>query len=141
MMYIHHVGYLVKKIAKARAVFIELGYREQKGVVYDECRDTFILFMEKDGYTIELVSPGSKESVVYSLIKRYKNTPYHICYCSDDFERDIQSLEETGFMKVDCPTPAPAIDNCRACFIISSQIGLVELLEADLGMQRQVSRG
>ena len=129
MMYIHHIGYLVKKIDEARGVFAELGYTEQKSVIYDEYRGIFVLFIEKDGYTIELVSPGPEESVVSGLIKKYKNAPYHICYCSDDFERDIRNLEEAGFMKIDQPTPAPAIDNCRVCFLISHQIGLVELLE------------
>lgn len=131
MMRIHHIGYLVKNIDEAKTVFLGLGYTERQGVTYDKHRDIFILFMEKDGYIIELVSPGSTESVVSNLIKKYKNSPYHICYYSDDFEQDVHNLEASGFMMFDQPAPAPAINNCQVCFLISPQIGLVEILKTD----------
>ncbi len=128
-MRIHHVGYLVKKLEKARAVFAALGYAKKGEVVYDEQRDVDILFMEKNGYTIELVSPESERSVVAELIKKYKNAPYHICYVSDDFESDINGMNEKGFIRIDEPVPAPALDGQRVCFFMNPYIGMVELLE------------
>ena len=57
MMRIHHIGYLVKNMQKAEAGFVSLGFRK----IEDSCHDTYrkvdIIFMEKDGYVIELVSP------------------------------------------------------------------------------------
>lgn len=128
-MRIHHIGYLVKKLEKARTVFAELGYVETGETVYDEYRDVDILFMEKDGYTVELVSPKSDRSVVAKLIKTYKNAPYHICYVSRDLEADRAHMNEAGFVSIDEPTPAPALGGRRVCFFMNPHIGMAELLE------------
>ncbi len=129
MIQIHHIGYLVKNIKKAKGSFVNIGFSVTQDVIYDPYREVDILFMEKDGYTIELVMPKSDTSVVAKLIKSYKNTPYHICYLSDNFEQDILYLSTSGFTQIDTPTPAPAFGNRKVCFFIGSQIGLIELLE------------
>lgn len=129
-MRIHHIGYLVKKADKAKDVFTSIGFSVKQEPVYDQIRDIHVLFMEKDGYVIELVSSNSKNSVVANLMKTYKNSPYHICYESEDFDDDIKGLTEKGFMSIDRPTPAPALDGRRVCFFMNSQIGMIELLES-----------
>lgn len=128
-MHIHHIGYLVKKLDKAKDSFISIGFSVKQEAVYDKARDVNILFVEKDGCLIELVSPNSKGSVVAHLMKTYRNSPYHICYESEDFDNDIESLAGKGFMSIDRPAPAPAIDGRRVCFFMSPQIGIIELLE------------
>ncbi len=127
-MKIHHIGYLVKHIEAAKGKFEELGYTIKTDVVQDVERGVFICFMEKDGYSIELVSPASEHSSVKSLVKRYGNSPYHICYQAEDFDRDLSELESGGFLRIDCPSPAPAIEGRKVCFLQNSQIGMVELL-------------
>ena len=129
MMKVHHVGYLVKRLEKAEKAFSALGYVEKQKVVYDPIRDVDISFWEKDGYTVELVCPKSEKSVVANLIRTYKNAPYHICYETDDLEAEMNKMEKTGFMKIDNPTPAPAISGGgTVLFLYSAQIGFVELL-------------
>lgn len=129
MMQIHHIGYLVKNIQKAQTQFEMLGYQSVGQVKYDEYRDIDILFMEKDGYTIELVCPKSKESVVSNLIKTYRNAPYHMCYETECFDEEIENLERNGFTRFDEPCPAPALNDRRVCFLLSPRIGMIELLE------------
>ena len=51
---IHHIGYLVKKIDKAKNTFESLGYLTRQDTVYDDIRKVNICFVEKDGYLIEL---------------------------------------------------------------------------------------
>lgn len=128
-MRIHHIGYLVKRLEKAKDVLQSGGYTVIQDAVYDEIRGVDIAFLEKDGYVIELVSPKTKDSVVASLIRTYKNAPYHICYSSDDLEADMKRLRERGFIGIDEPTPAPALGGRRVCFFMSPHIGMVELLE------------
>lgn len=128
-MRIHHIGYLVKKIDKAKDSFASIGFSIKQETVYDHIRDVNILFMEKDGYTVELVSPNSNRSVVAHLMKTHKNSPYHICYETEDLDTDITSLAEKGFMSIDRPTPAPALNGRRVCFFMSPQIGIIELVE------------
>ena len=68
-----------------------------------------ILFLQKDGYRIELVSPYTADSVVSGLLKTYKNAPYHICYEAENFSEELARLEESGYIRIDEPTAAPAI--------------------------------
>lgn len=131
MLKIHHLGYLVKNIEKAKGSFAALGFSVVQDSVYDPCRGIELLFMEKDGYRIELVTPKTETSVVSKLIKTYKNAPYHICYLSDNFEQDIKDLSGSGYIQIDVPTPAPALGNARVCFLMGAHNGLIELLEKE----------
>lgn len=125
---IHHIGYLVKKIEKAQKTFLTLGYQAETDVVYDPIRDIHICFLEKDGYRIELVSPASENSVVSGLLKKYKNCPYHICYEAEDYESASAALSEAGFLAIDTPTEAPALNGRKVAFFSSPVIGMIELL-------------
>lgn len=127
---LHHIGYLVKKIDAAVTQFKLLGYVIQKDIAYDDYRKINICFMEKDGYVVELVSPASPDSVVTGLLKKYKNSPYHLCYESDDFDNDFETLTKEGYTAIDTPTPAPALDHKRVVFLMNINIGMIELLEA-----------
>ena len=130
MMRVHHIGYLVKHLDKSRDSFLSLGFQVMGETVYDAYRDTDILFLQKDGYTVELVSPRSDASVVGRLIKTYKNAPYHLCYETDDFEQERKRLEASGFLLIDPPAPAPALDGRLVCFLMSAKTGILELLAA-----------
>ena len=129
MTRVHHIGYLVKHLEKSRDSFLSLDFQVTGEAVYDEYRDVDILFMEKDGYTVELVSPRSDASVVARLIKTYKNAPYHICYETDDLTAELARLESSGFTRIDDPAPAPALGGRRVCFLMSARTGMIELLE------------
>lgn len=129
MMRVHHVGYLVKNMEKASAAFFVLGYAEKQSVVYDNIRDADIVFLGKDGYVIELVRPCSERSVAAGLMKIYKNAPYHICYETDSFLEDMAMLEDSGFLRIDEPTPAPALGQRKVVFLLSASAGMIELLE------------
>ncbi|MDD6812017.1 MAG: VOC family protein [Lachnospiraceae bacterium] len=125
---VHHIGYLVKKLDAAIRSFENLGYRITEPTVYDDIRKVNICFLEKDGYTIELVSPVSEDSVVSGLMKKYKNSPYHICYETEDFEHDYQELTSNGFIAIDAPTPAPALQNREVVFLTNASMGMIELI-------------
>jgi methylmalonyl-CoA/ethylmalonyl-CoA epimerase len=133
-MRINHIGYLVKNIEKARAVFEGLGYTVSRldmgcDVVYDGYRDVDLCFMEKDGYRIELVSPKSRDSVVYGLLKKFGNNAYHICYETDDIENEVDRLRGKRFVQSGETRPAVAFGGRRVCFMVNSVIGMIELLE------------
>jgi methylmalonyl-CoA/ethylmalonyl-CoA epimerase len=129
-MKIHHIGYLVKKIDKAIKAFEGLGYVLTQDVMLDEYRQANICFLEKDGYAIELVSPVSKESVVADLMKKLGNTPYHICYVTDDMDGDIEKLLEQHYVMCSEKHEAVAIDGKNVCFLIHPFMGMIELVEA-----------
>mgnify|MGYP002509632694 FL=1 len=126
---VHHIGYLVKHIDKALSEFERLGYTAVSQVVFDDIRKIHICFIEKDGYRIELVSPADNSSVVAGLIKKYKNSPYHLCYETPDLDASLAALTGEGFTAIDMPTPAPALQNRRVVFLMNPFLGMIELLE------------
>lgn len=129
VMRIHHIGYLVRKIDKAIVKFKELGYSVEKEPVYDEYRQSDIAFLTKDGYRIELVSP-EKTSEVYPLLKKFGASPYHICYETDDIDKDTAGLKDQGYMIFTEKQPAPAIgEEAEVVFLFHSQAGMIELVE------------
>ena len=127
---IHHIGYLVKKTEAAIQAFEALGYQLIQAVMYDDIRKVNICFLQKDDYCIELVSPAAEDSLVSGLMKKYKNSPYHICYETTDFDRDYQMLLSNGFISIDTPTPAPALQGRDVVFLTSASMGMIELLRS-----------
>lgn len=128
-MNIHHIGYLIKKMERAISAFEKLGYEQESEIVFDAYREIDICFMIKDGYRIELVSPKSKKSVVYDLLKKYGNSPYHTCYVCNDMMPAVEKLREQGYVKYDEPHEAEAFSNKLVCFLIHPYLGMIELLE------------
>lgn len=129
MMKIHHIGYLVKKLERALCTFQGMGYAIAQGKIRDEHRKIDIVFVEKDGYKVELVSPYDTESVVGELIKRFGNSPYHICYETDDIDAEIERLHDERYVLCGDIAPAPACGGARVAFLINPYLGMIELLE------------
>lgn len=128
-MKIHHIGYLVKKLDKALKAFQALGYAVAQEKVHDDNRGIDIVFLQKDGYAIELVSPVSAESVVADLIKRLGNNAYHVCYETPDIEAEIERLRDERYVVCSEPNRAPACGGRRVCFLIHPYMGMIELVE------------
>ena len=128
-MKVHHIGYLVSKLDRAVKPFIDLGFRVTQDTVRDEGYGVDIMFLQNGETVIELVSPISDESVVKPLMKRQKNSPYHICYECEDLEAAIDELRAKGFVAWADPHVAPALGKSRVCFLIHPHAGMIELYE------------
>ncbi len=127
-MKIHHIGYLVKKIDKSIPLFNTLGYELTKDVYYDAVRKSHICFMENGGITIELVCP-ERDSDIYPLLKKYVNTPYHICYAVEHIDTAIAALTNNGWLLFKDKAPAPAIsDTAEVAFLMHTNAGIIELV-------------
>lgn len=127
-MKVHHIGYLVKNMNEAIEEFGQLGFKEGP-VVRDEYRGIDICFTENEGYCVELISPYCEDSTVSGLIKKYKNSPYHLCYISDNLEKEVEELAAKGYVQMGEPKEAPAIDGRRVVFMMNGSIGLIEIVE------------
>ena len=98
--------------------------------IFDEYRKVNICFLEKDGYLVELVSPAEINSVVSNLLKKIGNSPYHICYETENFDKDVQILLEKKYVMCSEKHEAVAIDGKNVCFLVHPYMGMVELVEA-----------
>ena len=128
-MTIHHIGYLVKRLERARKAFEELDYCVEQETVRDEYRKIDILFLTKDGYRVELVSPYDSSSVVAGLLPRIGNSPYHVCYEVDDMDAEIERLRDSHYVVSSSPAPAPACGNALVAFLVHPYLGMIELLQ------------
>ncbi len=83
---------------------------------------------------MELVCPYTKTSDVAGLLKRIKNSPYHICYCSSDIEKDSVLLREDGYLPITETAKAPALDNRDVRFFMHPALGMIELVRDSSGV-------
>lgn len=130
-MTIDHIGYAVKRIDRAKDAFIDLGYNFEPRID-DIDRNVRIVFGEKDGYRIELISPldRKKESPVDLYLSNSVGIPYHICYRSKDFDNEVKKLEMGGCKVVIAPKPAVAFGGKRVIFMMNIGFGLMEIVES-----------
>jgi len=126
--YIHHIGYLVKDIEKSAQNFETLGY-VRENLTFDPVQKADILFMNLNGIKIELVAP-QKDSQVYPLLKKYRDSPYHICYVVENINTAISDLQLLGYMIFREPVEAVAINtNAKVAFLMKRNVGMIELVE------------
>lgn len=128
-MKIHHYGFLTKSITESLNEFEALGYSKKGGQVTDESRKVNIQFIESEnGHCIELISPVNSQSVVYGLMKKFKNQVYHICYQVAEINTAIKKLQTQGFMVIEPPKYAPAL-HCHVAFLYAQYTGIIELMD------------
>jgi methylmalonyl-CoA/ethylmalonyl-CoA epimerase len=128
-MKIHHIGYAVNNIEDSLNEFKKLGYKCVENKIVDKKRKVIIQFIKNGDYLIELVAPLGKESPVTNLLKKQGNSPYHICYETDNLEKEIKDLDDDGFVIISDLLKAPAIYNKKVIFLYKKEIGLIELVE------------
>ncbi len=129
-MKVDHIGYAVKRIDRALNAFEKLGFVFEP-VIDDTDRNVKLAFGGKDGYRIELVSPLDKkaESPVDKYLSNTVGVPYHICYQSDELDKDVEELKKQGFKVVIEPREAIAFSGRRVVFMMNIGFGLMEIVE------------
>lgn len=134
-MRIHHIAYAVENIAAARVKMEYLGYRVTQPVMRDTERNIRIEFMrhQESGLCIELVEPDGEPNSVSGYLDKNNgmSVPYHICYETGDLEQTIEECRGKGFMLLQKPAPAIAIDGRRVAFLFSKDGGMIELVEIE----------
>lgn len=129
MIKVHHIGYAVKNISKSLEMFVNLGYEVKKSTVKDEKRKVEIAFVQNNNYLVELISPLDDESPIKNYLDKIGNTPYHICYETNEIEEAIIDLRKQRYFVIEKPSEAVALNNQRVAFLYHPNYGLLELLE------------
>lgn len=129
----HHVGVAVYDIRESLEKYKLLGYDQISDVVIDDSRNIAIAFVknQKDQHVIELITPMKDKSPVTKLLKDNKNIaiPYHVCYKVNSIKETVEKLKSNGFILTTPVSSAIAFDNKNVVFMLSREVGLVELLE------------
>lgn len=130
-MKIHHIGYLVEDIDSTTNQFKYLGFEKVGNKTTDDIRRIYVQFLDNNGVIVELVQPIDENSQVFNLMKRYKNSPYHLCYSVDNIETACDILCRNGdYMLITAPQEAPAISGTPdVVFLMNANAGIIELVE------------
>ena len=136
-MRIDHIGYAVQDMLAGIDSFLNLGYRLHQEAVEDHERGVEICFVtDPNGVKVELIAPIQEGSPIDTWLQKNGNSPYHICYESENLAEDIALLKEKGFMVLHSPQAAPAMNNRYVSFLYSRSSGLIELVEKKQETQR-----
>jgi len=128
-MKIHHLGYLVQNIDESLIEFERLGFEKISDKVIDAERMVLIQFIKSDNYVIELIEPESSDSPVAALLKKNGEMPYHICYLVDDIAQEVDNLLNSGYILIEKPGAAVAMENKKVAFLYKKGVGIIELVE------------
>jgi len=126
-----HVGIATISIEKSIKSFEVIGYNAATRIIYDENQDVKVCFLTKlKSPRIELIEPHSSNSPIALLLKKNNGIiPYHFCYQVKSMDETISNLTSQGFIKITNPSPSPAFNNNKVCFLFKQNMGIVELVE------------
>jgi len=133
-MEIDHIGVLCKDLAKSVRHYESLGFVVSKDRVTDTVRNLDYVFMTNHQYTFELLAKSreSEPSDVDALLNAAwlpGNKLYHVCFLSNDLEKDIEKHKGLGYKLIRPPERAVACENRRVAFMLHHSFGLIEFLE------------
>lgn len=127
---VHHYGFLTDDIAKSIEAYRKLGYTQRSRTTDHQRKIEIVFVATENDDQIELIMPIAEDSVVSKLMGKLKNSIYHTCYLAEDLDGCLRELRSLGFMMIDPPTPAIALQNRRVAFLYSRHAGMIEILES-----------
>ena len=125
-MKIHHIGYAVNNIDKALLEFSKLGFQRVSKIFFDEKRKVKICFVQDRNVKIELIEPTENTSPAKRFLKNGAG-PYHICYQLSEGE-NFEKIFKKGYVVVQPPDSAVALENRKVAFLYNNTIGLIEVI-------------
>ena len=133
-MKIDHIGIACKNISQAQKQYEQLGFVIIKDLITDFERNLDYIFMENEGYVIELVAVNDSQrksdiDTILAQVKLIGYKMYHVCFLTNDMDTSIKKYLTLGYKLIKLPAPAIACDNKCVAFLIHIELGMIELLE------------
>lgn len=127
----HHVGLVVKDIARSASAYIErFGYIARSEVIHDPLQTAYVQFLSFPGETVflEFVSPDGPASALSLALKKGESLN-HLCYSTSDIEKCCGDLRSAGLFPVRPPTPAVAFNGRKIAWFMDRNGLLFELVQ------------
>jgi methylmalonyl-CoA/ethylmalonyl-CoA epimerase len=129
---LHHVGILVRDIAKRAALYSRrFGYVIRTDVVHDPIQTAYVQFLRLPGDPVylELVSPDGPNSKLMNALTKGEGLN-HMCYSTPAIDADWSRLGSEGLHLVSAPVPACAFGGRRVAWLMGADAVLIELVES-----------
>jgi len=125
----HHIAIACFDIEKSIEKFQILGYN-RGNIVRDSVQNVDICFLESnDQPLLELVSGYTNNSPITEFLNKNGVIPYHLCFLVDNIDDSVNELCNKGYIRLDRPISAVALENRIIVFMYSPDSGLIELVE------------
>lgn len=131
---LHHVAIAVRKIADARAFYVEsLGLKALGDPEFIANQAVNVLVLEAAGQRIELVEPASEQSPVFKFVAKREGL-HHLAWQVKDLDATLANLSQAGLRLIDAAS-RPGAHGTRIAFIHPAACGgvLTELVEIPSG--------
>jgi len=129
----HHVGFVVASIEDSIRSFAETIGGEWDGeITRDPIQSVRVAFLRGRSLSdplLELVEPDGDDSPVARFLKRGGGL-HHVCYETDDLDRQLDESRAKGGLITSAPQPAVAFGGRRIAWVYTKQKLLIEYLEA-----------
>jgi len=128
---LHHVGVLVKDIAKAASFYVQcLGYEPETEVIHDPTQTAYVQFFKlpPDRVYLELVSPDGPKSKLSNALEKGGGLN-HVCYSTNDIEAGCTALRAAGSFLISRPVSALAFKGWPTAWLMGADRMLLELVE------------
>jgi methylmalonyl-CoA epimerase len=98
---IHHVGIVVRNLEEAYAFYRDLlGLRVHKTAVVQD-QGVRAALLQCGHSEIELLEPVDAQGTVARFLERRGEGLHHVCFETDDVERELQAAKEKGIPVID----------------------------------------
>ena len=128
---LHHVGILVRDIAKRAALYSHrFGYEVRTEIVRDLTQTAYVQFLKlpHDRVYLELVSPDGPNSKLTNALMKGEGLN-HLCYSTPSIDEDCARLGSEGLHLVSAPVQACAFGARRVAWLMGADGVLIELVE------------
>ena len=131
-MKLDHICLGVRNIELAAKKLCDiLGYHLKTNKVENTRQKVIVQFLGKDGsLDIKLIEPATEDSPLWPFIKKGGGL-HHLCFKTDDVEKECENLESKGARIIAKPQPGEAFDEELIAFCFAG-FGLnFELIDTD----------
>ena len=130
----NHIGLAFKQDKDALVILESMGYNIGDRI-YDPLQNVYVrLCTAPEHPSVECVQPGDEgKSPIDSIVSKYNELVYHICYETPDLAKTLEYIEEAGLRCVALSKPKPAVlfgGRCVSFYKIFGW-GIIELLEGN----------
>jgi methylmalonyl-CoA/ethylmalonyl-CoA epimerase len=130
-MNLDHIGILVPDITKAVGGYVKkFGCVVESEIIHDPLQTANVQFLGNgaQGFRIELVSPDGPGSKLGNALKKGGGLN-HLCYLSEDIERDCARFRDCGMLLLQVPVAAVAFPGRRIAWLMGRDGIPIELVE------------
>ncbi|OPX18751.1 MAG: methylmalonyl-CoA epimerase [Desulfobacca sp. 4484_104] len=113
---VDHIGIAVHDLEETAKFYRDVLGMELQGVEEVATQKVKVAFFKIGETNIELVMPTSEDSPVAKYLQKKGEGIHHICYATDDIEKEIENVKAKGGRMID-ETPRPGAHGARVAFI------------------------